>query len=200
MHIILKPAGLALVLCAVIGLAILAFGKLSPRSTVVSTAKPVQLAGNPLIAPDAEKWTLSIQKPAAAQMTMYKDPSLPGEGGAPALHLVVKSVDPVKYWSAQLIKRVPNAVEANHAMIVRFWGRSKTQTPAYIVFESGESPHFAELSQVVRFTPEWKLYECPFVTTKDHTDIHANFCVKAGIAVGEIDLSNMEVNDNGPAK
>ena len=198
MHIILKPAGLALVLCAVIGLAVLAFGKLSPRSTIVSTAKPVQLGGDRLIVPEAEKWTLSVQKPADAQMSMFQDKSLPADPHA--LHLVVKSVDPVKYWSAQLIKRVPNAVEANHTMTVRFWGRSKTRTPAYIVFEAGESPHFAELSQVVRFTPEWKLYECPFVTTRDHTDIHANFCVKAGIAVGEIDLSNMEVNDNGPVK
>lgn len=198
MQVILKPAGLFFVLCAVVGLAILAFGKLSSRATYVSTAKPVQLGGDRLIIPDAEKWTLSIQKPATAEMSLFVDTSLAGDSHA--LHLVVKSVDPVKYWAAQLIKRVPNAVEANHSMIVRFWGRSKTSTPAYIVFEAGESPHASELSQVVHFTPDWKLYECPFITNKDHTDIHANFCVKAGISPGEIDLSNMEVNDNGAAK
>jgi hypothetical protein len=197
MRIILKPAGLAIVLCAVMGLAALAFGKLSMLPGAATT-KPAQLGGNPLIAPDAEKWTLSVQKPADAKMTMFLDNSLPGDPHA--LHLVIKSVDPVKYWSAQLIKRVPNAVEANHSMVVRFWGRSKSRTPAYIVFEEGPSPHAAELSQVVHFTPEWKLYEYSFVTTKDHTDIHANFCVKAGISTGEIDLSKMEVNDKGLVK
>lgn len=195
MQFILKPAGLVVVLTLVTGLAVMAFGKLFAHPTLVSTTKPVQLGGDPLIVPDAEKWTLSSQKPAAAEMTMFLDNSLPSDPHA--LHLMVKSVDPVKYWAAQLIKRVPNAVEAKHSMTVRFWGRSKTRTPAYIVFEDGASPHASELSQVVHFTPDWKLYECPFVTTKDHTDIHANFCVKAGISPGEIDLSNMQVNDNG---
>ncbi|MES2464755.1 MAG: hypothetical protein V4671_29680 [Armatimonadota bacterium] len=198
MRIILKPAGLAILLCAVVGLALLAFGRFSSRVGSTAAEKPEKLTGSRLISPEAEKWTLSTQKPAAAKMSMFLDKSLKGDPHA--LHLVVTAVDPVKYWSAQLIKRVPAPVEANHDMIVRFWGRSKTKTPAYIVFEEGASPHTTELNKVVRFTPEWKLYECPFVTTKDHTDIHANFCVNAGISPGEIDLASMEVNDRGVAK
>ena len=201
MRIVLKPAGAGAVILALIALAVIAFGKISHRTPALASdgIVPEQLGGTPMIVPTAERWTLSIQKPADAQMTMFTDQTLAAKDNH-ALHLVVKSVDPVKYWAAQLIKRVPNAVPAHHSMVVRFWGRSKTSTPAYIVFEEGQSPHASELSQVVRFTPDWKLYECPFVTSKDHTDIHANFCVKAGISPGEIDLSTMEVNDLGEAK
>lgn len=168
-----------------------------PTAAVTGNAKP--LGGSSLIDPNKQEWTLVTQKPAAASMKLQTSSDLPA-GLQHSLHLEVTAVDPNKYWCAQLLKTVPQAVEGNHNLTVQFWGRSSKKTAVYIVFEEGVSPHTAELQKQVRFTPEWRQYEFPFRTTKDHTDVHATFCVKAGIEPGEIDIANMHVVDKGAAK
>ena len=224
MKVILKPGGLAVLTALLVGGGI-GLTKLRPtaqtpeaastgtgKTTKPSTASsasaapttlvsgaPKPLGGSSLIDPNKQEWTLVTQKPAVAAMKLQTSTDLPA-GLQHSLHLDVKAVDPNKYWCAQLLKTVPQAVEGNHNLTVQFWGRSEKKTAVYIVFEEGVSPHASELQKQVRFTPEWRQYQFPFRTTKDHTDVHATFCVKAGIEPGEVDIANMHVVDNGPAK
>ena len=197
MRVMLKPGGKALVVAAILLIGGVSLAKFKKPSTAALAAGN-RLPGSSVIDPNAAHWTLATQKPAVATMKMINDADVPS-GDPHALHMEVTSVDPVKYWAAQLIKSVPDEVHADRSMTVRFWGRSKTSTPVYIVFEEGQPPHAAELSKVVKLTPDWKEYSLPFRTTKDHVDIHANFCIKAGIAAGEFDISQMRVNDLGAA-
>jgi hypothetical protein len=214
MKVILKPGGLIVLLALVVGggigltkLRSAAQSSEAPATssgnasepTTAATGKTKLLSGASLIDPNKQEWTLVTQKPAAATMKLQTSLDLPA-GLQHSLHLEVTAVDPNKYWCAQLLKTVPQPVEGNHNLTVQFWGRSSKKTAVYIVFEEGVSPHTAELQKQVRFTPEWRQYEFPFRTTKDHTDIHATFCVKAGIQAGEIDIANMHVVDNGAAK
>lgn len=216
MKVILKPGGIVVLVALLVGGGI-AMTRLRPAadnpvtnplrtspSTRQEPAAPVSagqkpLTGASLIAPTLQEWTLVVQKPAVAQMKLQLSPDLP-PGQQHSLRLEVTAVDPNKYWCAQLLKTVPQAVQGNHNLTVQFWGRSMKKTAVNVVFEEGLSPHTAELQKQVRFTPEWRQYVLPFRTTKDHTDVHANFCIKAGIEPGEIEIANMHVNDNGPAK
>jgi hypothetical protein len=218
MKVILKPGGLVvltvLLVSGGIGLTRLRPAPASSTTPAAPSSKPTSartspsgpatgehqpLTGASLIDPTRQEWTLVTQKPAAASMKLQTSPDLPA-GQQHSLRLEVTSVDPNKYWCAQLLKTVPQAVEGNHNLVVQFWGRSAKKTSVYVVFEEGVSPHASELQKQVRFTPEWRQYQYPFRTTKDHTDVHATFCVKAGIEPGEIEIANMHVVDNGPAK
>jgi hypothetical protein len=210
MKVILKPGGFVVVGTLVVLGVFGAVKVLSPRpepstSSASPQAKPPvsvsgqkPLTGASLIDPTRQGWSLATQKPAAATMKLQVSPELPA-GSQHSLHLEVTAVDPNKYWCAQLLKKVPQAVEGNHNLTVQFWGRSVKKTAVYVVFEEGLSPHTAELQKNVRLTPEWRQYQFPFRTTKDHTDTHANFCIKAGLEVGEIEIANMHVVDNGKA-
>lgn len=204
MKIILKPGGYAILGILLVSGSIALFQTRSGQSTSTASAsslpanRPIP-GGKSVIDPNKQEWTLVTQKPASGTMRLTTDPALP-KGQQHALHLEVRTVDPNKYWSAQLLKQVPQAVEGNHNLTVQFWGRSKKATPVFLVFEEGVSPHAAELQKRIKLTPEWRQYEFPFRTTKDHTEVHANFCLKAGIQPGELDIANMHVVDKGPAK
>ena len=215
MKIILKPGGIALVgiLFASGGIVLFrarsseprAIAAVSPASSPESNASLAipslhqPLSGESVIDPDKQGWTLMTQKPAVALMRLTTDPRLP-PNQSHMLHLEVSAVDPNKYWSAQLLKQVPQAVPGNHNLLVQFWGRSKKETPFFLVFEEGAPPHTAELQKRITLSPEWRQYQFPFRTTKDHTEIHANFCIKAGIQPGELDIANIHVVDKGPAQ
>lgn len=220
MKVILKPGGMVVLAVLVgvgIGLSRLRPTAGSPKGESTRPAKPITntkmtpetaapvtgsqkpLMGASLIDPTKQEWTLMTQKPAAGTMKLQISSDLPA-GQQHSLHLDVTAVDPNKYWCAQLLKTVPQAVEGNHNLTVQFWGRSVKKTAVYIVFEDGISPHTAEFQKQVRFTPEWRQYQFPFRTTKDHIETHATFCVKAGIEPGEIEIANMHVVDNGAAK
>ncbi|MBC8104306.1 MAG: hypothetical protein H7Z41_17155 [Cytophagales bacterium] len=217
MRVILKPGGLVLITLALTALAILAFGKwknpvpekgASAAVAARSAKNPRRASGDrtatgkgaagSLISPTAEKWSLATQPPADADMTLFVADDLPGNDKH-ALHLNIRAVDANKFWAAQLIKRVPIAVKSGHSVNVHFYGRSKTGNSTYVVFEEGNIPHTPELSQQVQFTPQWKEYNFPFVTKKDHSEVHANFCLKASITPGELDIAQLNLVDGGVA-
>jgi hypothetical protein len=211
-RIIIKPVGAIVLLLAigVLSFLVLFRGKSGGSNPVADKAGKAAAsavksssggvgptpAGSAIIDPDGMRWTLVTQPPANATMTDVVPAEKPG-GNTHAIKLNVTAVDAAKYWSAQLIKRVPQEVPANRSMEIRFWARSATSTSVYVVFEEGQSPHAADVSQVVKFTPEWKEYTIPFLTKKDHSQVHANFCFKAGIAPGETEFSNVHVRDLG---
>jgi|GEM_PF-4514233 hypothetical protein len=213
MRVVIKPAGFAVVIGAILGLAAIVIflqmqgGKDKATNTTVAKANGAKTAPKGttparggseslIIDPTAFPWTLAIQTPAAATKEEFKAPDLPGKIKH-AVRLKVTQVDPNKFWCAQLIKRVPQAIKANHSLEVRFWARSTTNTAVHVVFEEGQSPHTPELDKVIRFTPEWKEYTLKFRTKQDHTEVQPNFCLKAGISPGELEISEVRVIDLG---
>lgn len=222
MRVILKPGGLALIAIAFVLLATVALMRRDSRSGATGNAETGKTASKPaspkafdsgatssdsnsksgssIIVPTDRQWSLVTQPPAEAQKSLFVTDDVPSNPGMHALHLTVTAVDSGKYWSAQLVKSVPASVPAGRSMVARFWGRSKANTPVYIVFEEGNSPHAAELSKQVSLTPDWKRYELPFRTSKDHTDVHANFCLKAGIQPGELEVADVHLDDLGAAR
>lgn len=203
MRIIIKPVGAIFLVVALVTLAGLLFAK--SRSTKVAGASPTSTksasgnttrrsnASNSVINPESTKWNLVTQPPAQAVMENTIVAELPATNKH-AVHLTVTQVDPAKFWSAQMIKEVPQDVKAGKNMVVHFWGRSLQSTPVWLIFEEGKSPHTPELQQKVTLTPQWKQYELPFKTTRDHIAPHANFCIKAGIQPGEIEVAGIYVD------
>lgn len=218
MRIVIKPAGAALLLLAIGTLVVLLVKKgqapapgAGKTPVGASSAKGATAAGkvsgssrprpkpsgDAIIDPLEKKWALLTQPPAKAKMEEFKADDMPGGTNPHAVHLEVSEVDTSKYWCAQLLKQVSRPIEAGHKLEVRFWGRSKQKTSVYVVFEEGETPHAADLSKVVQFTPDWQEYTMEFSTIKDHTAVPANFCIKAGIMPGEIDIADIRVYDFG---
>jgi len=215
MRIVIKPAGAALLLLAIGTLVVLLVKKNQSAAAnagagktptavgakagaVTGSGRPrPKPSGEAIIDPLEKKWALLTQPPAKATTKEFVADDMPGGTNTHAVHLEVSEVDSSKYWCAQLLKQVPRPIEAGHKMEVRFWGRSKKSTSVYVVFEEGETPHAADLSKVVQFTPDWKEYTLEFQTNKDHTAVPANFCIKAGIMPGEIDISDIRVYDFG---
>lgn len=220
MRVVLKPAGLVVILAALVGMAALVIwqanarggqtpakagttgagsgksvaGKTTPESVGMDTAdfKTAKL----VIDPTAQPWTLATQPPAEASKDEYNADDLPGDIKH-AVRVKVTKVDSVKFWCAQLIKRVPQEIPEGRNLAVRFWARSKTSTPVHVVFETGYVPHEPELDKIIAFTPEWKEYTIRFRTRLDHTKVNANFCLKAGITPGEVEVSQVRVADFG---
>ncbi|MBC8137614.1 MAG: hypothetical protein H8F28_17160 [Fibrella sp.] len=201
MRIIIKPIGAIFLVIALVTLAGLLFTK--SRQTKFAGAAPTSSKSNKssrlsgakisVIDPESTKWNLVTQPPAQATMENTIVAELPGTNKH-AVHLRVSQVDPAKFWSAQMIKEVPQDVKSGKEMVVHFWGRSVQNTPIWMIFEEGKSPHTPELQQKVILTPEWKQYELPFRTTRDHIAPHANFCIKAGIQAGEIEVAGIYVD------
>lgn len=223
MRVILKPGGLIFLLIAITALAIIAFSKThtstggGPEKTggpdlssptaagndeghSEAVADPSKRRAGELIDPVSQHWSLGVQDPARARIDYFLASDLPGSEDKHALRFDILAVDPNKYWAAQLIKVIPDPVPLGHHVIVHFWARSKTSNTAHIVFEEGKPPHTPQLSQVVSFTPTWKKYDFPFITTKDNTAVHANFCVKASVTPGEIEIAQLYLQDDGAAK
>jgi hypothetical protein len=222
MRVVLKPAGLAVILLALVGMASLVVwqasnnkggGVVGGASAPAAGAKPAddgqKLASGSVetgpvdfskaklvIDPTAQPWTLATQPPAQATKNEFNADDLPGDIKH-AVRLSVTQVDPAKFWCAQLIKVVPQPIGPGRNLAVRFWARSKTSTPVHVVFETGDVPHEPELDKVIAFTPEWKEYTLRFKTRLDHTDVNANFCLKAGIKPGEVEISEVRVADFG---
>ncbi len=210
MRIIIKPVGaIILVIALVILVALLMFKSRSANKVMAASAapgaggpttKPVvpsPLAAVPsgsVIDPEKTKWKLVTQSPAEATMEETISAELPGSNKH-AVHVVVTKVDPAKFWAAQMIKEVPQNVLGGKEMVVHFWGRSVQKTPVWVIFEDGKVPHTPELQEKVTLSPEWKQYELPFTTTADHTTPPANFCIKAGIQPGEIEVAGIYVDD-----
>ncbi|MBC7809074.1 MAG: hypothetical protein H7145_23305 [Akkermansiaceae bacterium] len=202
MRIIIKPVGAIFLVIALVTLAGLLFTKSRPAKiadAATTSGNPksrstrISGAGKSVINPESTKWNLVTQPPAQAAMEDTIVEELPGTNKH-AVHLTVSQVDPAKFWSAQMIKEVPQDVMSGKEMVVHFWGRSLQSTPVWLIFEEGKSPHTPELQQKVTLTPEWKQYELPFRTTRDHIAPHANFCIKAGIQPGEIEVAGIYVD------
>ncbi|GAB4454330.1 MAG: hypothetical protein OHK0029_08760 [Armatimonadaceae bacterium] len=215
MRVILKPAGFAVVVVTIgvlAALVVVLSGKLngpgtgkpsvagdSASSGAVSTGDSGGTeSGKLIIDPTEAPWTLATQPPAQATKSEFNDATLPGNIKH-AVRLEVTQVDPAKFWCAQLIKKVPQSIKANHNLTVRFWARSAQETSVHVVFEDGQSPHTPELDKIIRFTPDWKEYTLRFRTTRDHDMVPANFCLKAGMMTGEVEISDVRVSDGGPA-
>ena len=198
MRIIIKPVGAIVLVIALITLAGLLLTK-SRTTTKPAPGKtpPVATrqagATTSVIDPNATKWGLSVQLPAKATMEETVVAELPGDNKH-AVHLIVEKVDPVKFWCAQMIKEVPQDVLSGKNMVVHFWGRSVQNTPVWVIFEEGKSPHTPDLQEKVPLSPEWKQYELPFRTSRDHVAPRANFCIKAGIQAGEIEVAGIYVD------
>jgi hypothetical protein len=196
MRVVLKPGGKALIAVAVLLIGGVTAMKLKrPGASMAAAAGDVFRIGALTSDPNSTTWELVTEKPAAATMGMVNVADAPGANGPHTLHVEVTAVDPVKYWKAQLIKQVPDGIPADRSLTVRFWARSKTSTPVYVAFEEGKAPHTAEMTELVTLTPDWKEYSLPFRTVLDHTSTHANFNVKAGLALGEFEIAQMRVSD-----
>ncbi|MBC8142029.1 MAG: hypothetical protein H7Y38_11380 [Armatimonadetes bacterium] len=170
-----------------------------PASKIVVTAQtapqtPFQTAAKTVIDPDSGKWSLRSQSPAEATIEEVLAPDLPGDNKH-AVRLDVSQVDPEKFWAVQILKPVPQPISAKRDLFVRFWGRSPTKTSVWVVFEEGEAPRAPELQKKILLSPEWRQYEIPFRTVRDHTDIPANFCIKAGIEPGVTEVAGIYVDE-----
>ncbi len=212
-HLVRHPAKIAVILLS-LGLSIALYRAshvLNANVAVAQTVPPTQsrpasatkpsavamatsAASTSVIAPDDARWALRTQAPAEAAITDTVADDLPANNKH-AVHVQVTTVDPKKFWAAQIIKQVPQEVHASRSMTVHFWGRSAQHTPVWVIFEEGKPPHTPELQQKVTFSPEWKQYEIPFRTTREHVKPHANFCIKAGIQPGEIEVAGIYVDE-----
>lgn len=202
MRIIIKPIGAIFLVIALVTIAGLLFMKSRPTTNAdaAPAAKKAKKSSTRLsgpttsvIDPESTKWKLVTQPPTQAAMEDTIVAELPATNKH-AVHLTVTQVDPAKFWCAQMIKEVPQDVKAGKEMVVHFWERSVQNTPVWLIFEEGKSPHTPELQQKVTLTSEWKQYELPFRTTRDHIAPHANFCIKAGIQTGEIEVAGIYVD------
>jgi len=225
MRIVIKPAGAALLLLAIGSLVFLVVRKNAstnssnnhPYPTPYPTPTPGQgrtsgggssysantpqarpaRTGQAIIDSLDKKWVLTAPSPAKATMTDFTADDLPLGTNAHATHLVVTAVDPKNYSSVQIVQRVPRPIASGHQLEVRFWGRSAKGSAAYVVFEEGAGSHTAELSKMVTLGPQWQEYTLPFVTAKDHTTTPPNVSIKAGVAPGDLDISDVRVADYG---
>lgn len=165
-----------------------------PKAPVAPSAVPRTVSGDSVIEPGAGKWSLRQQPPAQATIEETIANDLPSKNKH-MVRLRVTAVDPDKYWAAQMLKEVPQEVQAGKNMLIRFWGRSRQSTPIWVMFEAGASPHAPEIQKQVRLSPEWKEYTMPFSTKQSHREPHANFCIKAGIQIGEIEVAGIRVEE-----
>ena len=154
----------------------------------------VPAGANAVIAPDQGTWSLRKQSPAEATIEEIIAPELPTPNKH-AVRLDVAQVDTEKFWAVQMLKPVPQAIYARRDMTVAFWGRSPTNTSVWVVFEQGKPPHTPELQKKIMLSPQWKQYQVPFRTTRNHTDPHANFCVKAGVEPGVTEVAGIYVGE-----
>jgi hypothetical protein len=181
MRVVVKPAGLLILLLSLGVLAFLAFGKFDTKKTQ-SLSPPVRRS-NDLVSPVA----FSVSGELGAKLVKLTPVDLPTgakEGVRVTLTRKLK-----QRWDVQLIRNLRVAVPAGQSLTFSFKARSKTRNKICAVYEQAAAPYPKSLEKDIILTPEWTDYTFTF-TTPAYAAAGAGYRLQIAYDKGEFEFAD----------
>ncbi|WP_395088144.1 carbohydrate binding domain-containing protein [Armatimonas sp.] len=219
MNVILKPAGILVVLATFGALAFLAM----PKKTKLPEATSQPLAsGRSEVAPMPSKTggssnalsTRSLAKVNWARAKRILEPDITGSNwhslitkgkvdntvvpatitGHPfARHITISELG-ANPWDLQIAHPLEVAFKKKSHVRLTYWGRSKDGCSLAAVVEQASEPYTKVASRVAKLTPTWKQYSEEWEQTADTEPGWAHIDFQVGYQIGEIELTGVQLD------
>jgi hypothetical protein len=206
MNVIIKPGGLI-----VLGLGVLA-GIALPRFLAKKPTAPggggvALVSAKPLIYAGSSAWKVTGTDKGVGEVSIVPIADAPN-GIRNALHIEVTQPGTL-YDAVAVVRVLPFALKKGQKLAVRFWARATLDpsvpvpnpeniTPTAVakiacmgIKQAKESLRSLSVKQAL--SPEWKLYELPFVMKEDYPEDGARLGLRVGAAAGTYEFSQLEL-------
>lgn len=229
MRLIIKPAGIVVLIVAILALAGLAFfhhsgsgGGSSPAAVTTAvtpiggggaaaagtSAAPAHTQESELLAaPEmaSSSWEL-LQPQSGADVHVYASDSVPNlpdfpkaADGKPKLRRVQVLNLPTHPWDLQLKQTIPSAIATGTHLRLRVWARSKDRCPITVVCEHNATPYEKLVSRDFTLSPDWQQYEIEWTADQNTPAKWAQVGIQLAAKVGQIDLAGASLRASTPA-
>lgn len=198
MRIIIKPAGLAVILIGFFVALLTPFimrgrtsnANVSPASALLdSTAAFPTTQGtkaSPLL---GDGWKAYNEKDTLCQFKPLDAPDLPAR---PAYHLDVQRVG-TQPWNVGFNNGLSGgAIREGEQLRFRFWGRAPGRSKICILLQKNVAPFPHCWKQYVALEPQWKQYEFTFQSTA-YAPEEALATILLGMDVGTVELAGIQL-------
>lgn len=219
MKVILKPAGVLVVLAAFGALAVLAITKKAKQPEAMSRPPtPARSEAVPKFSKTGgssqELSTRSLAKVNWARAKRILEPDITGPNwhslitkgkvenavvpamiaGHPfARHITITELG-VNPWDLQIAHPLEVAFKKKSHVRLTYWGRSKDGCNIAAVVEQASEPYAKVASRVAKLTPEWKQYSEEWEQTADTEPGWAHIDFQVGYQIGEIELTGVQLD------
>jgi Carbohydrate binding domain len=216
MKVILKPAGVAIVLGAFSALVYLALPRKAQQPTAVpaptaatgavTNAKPTAGAGQELSTRPAVavNWTgakrilaPNITGPNWRQLTSKgkaENKVVPATvAGHPFARRITVTDLGSNPWDVQIAHPLDVAFKKGSHVRLTYWGRSKDRCTVAAVVEQAAEPYTKIATRVTKLTPEWKQYAEEWAPTADTEPGWAHIDFQVAYQTGELELTGVEL-------
>lgn len=196
MRVVIKPAGLLILVTVIAALSCLVFfGRSRPQS--VAEAQP-PVAQSPETKSDKDLyagaiWTLNAGDATTASMKELTA-SVPGVG------------EPVKIYSLQIIKPTenpwgislhlptPSPIKKGEKLRITLRARSADKVPFIVNFEQNAEPYNKSTTQTINTTPEWEQYTVDFEAVEDYDVEKSHTTFHCGAKKGLLEIADLHLN------
>jgi Carbohydrate binding domain len=216
MNVILKPAGVVVVLATFGVLAFVALPKKKERESVAPPPRAPVSVTSPAASGDGSNIELSTRSSAKIDWKKAKQilqPDITGSnwrmlvgkgkmentvvpssiaGHSFARRLVVKELG-ANAWDLQIAHPLEVAFKKGSHVRLTYWGRSKDRCSLAAVVEQAQEPYTKITSRNVTLSPEWKQYAEEWQQTADTEPGWAHINFQVGYKSGELELTGVQL-------
>lgn len=195
MRVVIKPAGLFILITVIAALSCLAFFGLprikTPAASAPATARPTTVATDDLYTNRA--WELTTTDPEAAEMIENKE-SVPGVGEPVNVYRITTKKAVKDPWTVSFRMITPANIVKGETLRMTFRARSPESAPLTANFEQSSEPYTKSVTQNITTTTQWKPYTVEFKSVdnyapeKSHTTFHCAF------KTGTIEITDLHLH------
>lgn len=196
MRVVIKPAGLLILIVVIAVLASLAFFGLprTPTAAVARTASPAKnansAAGSDLLR--GERWNLAVTVAEAAELKEHTG-AVPGVGEPVTIHTIRLKKTVPNPWGISLHLPTPAAIVKGEKLKLTFRARSEDAAPFTANFEQNSAPHPKSGTLNVSTTREWNLYTMDFVSTDKYAPEASQTTFHVGMKTGTLEIADIRL-------
>lgn len=194
MRVVIKPAGLFMLIAVIAALSCLAFfGFPRPQKAVVAETPTTPAATantSDLIAGHA--WSLAGGEPNAAEMKERTD-AVPGVGEPVKIYTLLITKATKDPWGVGFHVATPVSLTKGEKLRLTLRARSPEAVPFIVNFEQNEEPYFKSVAQDIATTSEWKPYTVEFTVQEDYAPEKSHTTLHCGVKAGTLELADLHL-------
>lgn len=197
MRVVIKPAGLFIIIVVIAALSSFAFfGMPRPRTAAVAqTSDKPERAKLPAAATDLfgeGVWKLAMSVPETAELQVSTG-AVPGVGEPVKIHRVLVKKAVTNPWDVTLFQVTPATLVKNEKLRLTFRARSDDAAPFTANFEQNSAPHPKSGALEVSTTREWNLYTLEFASLDNYAPNKSQTTFHLGLKKGTLEVADMHL-------
>jgi hypothetical protein len=196
MRVVIKPAGLLILVAVIAALSCLVFFvRTRPQSATGGEAPPPAKSASAGASSDlyaGHIWELTPGEAVTSSMEERTD-AVSGVG-EPVKIYKIKIQKPTKDpWGVSLHLPTPAAVTKGEKLRMTFRARSSDKVPFVANFEQNGEPYTKSVSQEINTTDKWELYTFDFAALESYAPEKSHTTLHCGIQKGVLEVADLHL-------